>query len=74
MIATGHTTTDNPAAQPPRAAPGTDAEIDDAVHDFMARITGTREPAADVARRYEHALTSIIESVSEVLAALERQR
>lgn len=55
---------------PGHHAPATDAEIDAAVGAFVAELTGTSQPIGAAAQRYQRALETIAEEVTELLAAL----
>lgn len=63
-----------PSNPPGHATPRSDAEIDAAVHTFMTQLTGTDQPAAAVARRYERATETIAEEVTELLATMAHHR
>ena len=65
-----HTT----SSPPGHRAPQTDAEIDAAVHAFVAALTGTHQPVDALVERYAHAMETIAEEVTEILATMANHR
>lgn len=59
---------------PGRRAARSDAEIDAAVGAFIAEVTGTGQPLGAGAQRYQRALQSVAEEVTELLATLAIHR